>query len=423
MRIVYYQNLGNDFYRCQMSAELSMVSKVIGEVKRYGDRALKSYTQKFDNILLKDLQIKTAEIEKAYSQTEFRTIKAIKHAKSNLEKFSIAQLRQLKDFRIRIAPGVIAEQRIIPINRIGIYVPGGRFPLVSTVLMCGVPAKVAGVKEIVMCSPPNYHKTIHPAILAAAKIVGIKEVFRIGGVQAIAALTYGTKSVRRADKIFGPGNIYVTAAKKLVYGDVGIDFIAGPTEILIIADRFAEQEIIAADLIAQAEHDTNAIPILVTDSVILARKVKKEIKKQLKILQTRSIAEKSLAKNGLIIIVKNMNQAVEIANSKAPEHLELQVKNADSYISKLKNYGSLFIGKYSAEVLGDYSSGVNHTLPTAGSARYTGGLHIKDFLKIQTILRVNKNGLKKIGLVAEQLARVEGLCGHLNAILKRQIEN
>ncbi|MEO0226368.1 MAG: histidinol dehydrogenase, partial [candidate division WOR-3 bacterium] len=290
------------------------------------------------------------------------------------------------------------------------------FPLVSTVLMCGVPAKVAGIKEIVLCSPPTHNNSIHPAILATAHLIGIKEVYRVGGIQAIAALAYGTESMKPVDKIFGPGNIYVTTAKKLVYGDVGIDFIAGPSEILIIADKTAEVKIIAADLLAQAEHDVDASAILITNSKRLAENVKKEVKRQLQKLNTKEIANASLKKKGVIIFVKNMDQAIEIANKKAPEHLELQVKNPNKFIDKLKNYGSLFIGKYSAEVLGDYSSGLNHTLPTGGAARYTGGLHIKDFLKIQTVLKVDKMGFENISAIAEKLARIEGLYGHLNSI-------
>ncbi|MGB9720540.1 MAG: histidinol dehydrogenase [bacterium] len=421
MRIVDYVELKKDFYEHEDTFNLYTINRVIDNVRKYGDQAIRRYTRRFDNVVLDDFRIKPAEIKRAYLLTNPHITKAIQQAMSNIRKFSCVQLNQLRNFRLHVSPGVMAEQKIIPINRIGIYVPGGRFPLVSTVLMCGVPAKIAGVREIVLCSPPTYKNTIHPAILASAKIVGISEIYKIGGAQAIAALAYGTETITRVDKIFGPGNIYVTTAKKLVFGDAGIDFVAGPTEILIIADRFAEPDIIAADLLAQAEHDTNAIPILVTNSTVLAESVKKEVKRQLKVLKTKSIAQESLKKNGLIITVKNLNQAIEIANKKAPEHLELQVKNPQRYIGKFKNYGSLFIGRYSAEALGDYSSGLNHTLPTNGSARYTGGLHIKDFLKIQTILKVNKKGLKEIGPIAEQLAHTEGLWGHLNSIRIRRV--
>ncbi len=396
------------------------VYQIINEVKKCGNVAVHKYTKKFDKVALKDFRVTRRDLDDAYCKIDKELMDAIKIAKRNIEKFSFAQLKQLKNLRVKITHGIIAEQKVIPINRIGIYVPGGRFPLISTVLMCGVPAITAGVKEVVLCSPPGYNGSIHPAILATARLLGIKEIYKIGGIQAIAALAYGTETIKPVDKIFGPGNIYVASAKKVVYGDVGIDFIAGPTEILIIADKSAEPEIIAADLLAQAEHDTNAIPILVTDSNDLAKKVKREIIKQLSFLTTKTIAEKSIQKNGLIIIVKNLNQAITIANKKAPEHLELQIKNPLRYINKLKNYGSLFVGRYSAEALGDYSSGLNHTLPTCGSARYTGGLHIKDFLKFQTILTVNKNGLKKIGPIAEMIAKAEGLYGHINSIKIRE---
>ncbi len=420
MRIVNYWRLKETFFDSQTSDIPPRVYKIIKEVKNYGNMAVNKYTKKFDKISLTDFKITSAEIVSAYRNIDKRLIDAIKCAKKNIQKFSLAQLRQLKSIRVAITQGVFAEQKIIPINRVGIYVPGGNFPLISTVLMCGVPAIVAGVKEIVLCSPPGHNGSIHPAILATAKVLGIKEIYKIGGIQAIAALAYGTETIKPVDKIFGPGNIYVATAKKIVYGDVGIDFIAGPTEILIIADDSAEPEIVAADLLAQAEHDTNAVPILVTTSNNLAKKVVLAIKKQLTYLKTKDIAMKAINKNGLIIIVKNLTQAIDIANKKAPEHLELQIQNPFKYINKLRNYGSLFVGRYSAEALGDYSSGLNHTLPTSGSARFTGGLHIKDFLKLQTVLIVNKNGLNEIGPTAEVLAEAEGLYGHFNSIKIRE---
>ncbi len=419
MRIIEYKKLKDRFFDCDKKIDIRSVQTIIEDVRKYGDKAVKKYTRKFDRVDLKQIRVDTREIENAFQEIEPEIIKTLHKAKSNIEKFSQFQLRQLKNFSVEISPGVIAEQRVIPLNRIGIYVPGGRFPLVSTVLMCGVPARIAGVKEIVLCSPPSFNNSIHPAILATAKLIGISEIYRVGGAQAIAALAYGTETIKRVDKIVGPGNIYVTMAKKYVYGDAGIDFVAGPSEIMIIADDTAEPGIIAADLLSQAEHDTDAIPVFVTTSHKLGLSVNQEIRRQLKKLKTSEIAKKSLNKNGLIIIVNNLEQAIEIANKKAPEHLELQIKNPQRFISKLKNYGSLFVGRYSAEVLGDYCSGINHTLPTGGSARYTGGLHIKDFLKLQTVLKVNKKGFKKISPIAEQLAEIEGLSGHLNSILIR----
>ncbi len=420
MRIINYQDLKEKNLDYQIEDILPDIDKIIKAVRRYGNLALHKYTKKFDKVAITDFRVSSRELKNSWRRIDRQLIKAIERAKENIEKFSLAQRQQLKNLRIKIAQGVIAEQRIIPINRIGIYVPGGRFPLISTVLMCGVPARIAGVKEIVLCSPPVYNDSIHPAILATARVLGINEIYKIGGIQAIAALAYGTETIKPVDKIFGPGNKYVAGAKKIVFGDVGVDFIAGPTEILIIADDSAKPEIIAADLLAQAEHDTNAIPILLTTSIDLIKKVKREIRKQLNNLKTKEIASESIKKNGLIIKVKDLNQAVEIANKKAPEHLELQVKNPSRYINKLKNYGSLFVGSYAAEALGDYSSGLNHTLPTGGAARYTGGLHIKDFLKFQTVLFVDKNGLKEIGPIADIIAKSEGLYGHSSSIKIRQ---
>lgn len=421
MQIIDYKRLKEEFFEYKSKYKFKDVYRIIEDVKKNGNRAVRKYTRIFDRVLINNFKVKPEELKDAYDNIDSDLLNKIKKAKTNIEKFSRMQLKQLKDFKIAITDGVYAEQKVMPIKRIGIYVPGGRFPLVSTVLMCGIPAKVAGVEEIVLCSPPSYNFSVHPAILATAYLIGIREIYRIGGIQAIATLAYGTQSIKPVDKIFGPGNIFVTTAKKVVYGDVGIDFIAGPTEVFIIADSSAEPAIIAADLLAQAEHDTDAVPILVTDAISLAREVKKEIERQLLGMQTKEVAKKSLKKNGIIIIVKNIAQAVEIANKKAPEHLELQVKNPDKFINKLKNYGSLFVGKYSAEVLGDYSSGLNHTLPTGRAARYTGGLHIKDYLKIHTILKVNKKGLKKIGPVAEGIAKIEGLFGHLNSIRVRKL--
>ncbi|MEO0184484.1 MAG: histidinol dehydrogenase [candidate division WOR-3 bacterium] len=420
MRRINYRELKEKFFEFKATDNIKDVHKIIRDVKKNGDQAVRKYTKKFDRAEVDDFRIAPREIENALKIVDRSFLNAAKSAKNNIERFSRVQLKQLKNFEVKIRPGVYAEQRITPIKRIGIYVPGGRFPLVSTVLMCSVPAKVAGVKEIVLCSPPSYNGSIHPAILATAHLAGVKEIYRIGGIQAIAALAYGTESIKPVDKIYGPGNEYVTMAKKLVYGDVGIDFIAGPSEILVIADNSAEPEIIAADLLAQAEHDTNATAILITDCTVLAEKVSEEVRRQLRVLPTRLVARKSLMRNGFMVIVKNLNQAVEIANKKAPEHLELQVKNPDRFIDKLTNYGSLFVGRYSAEVLGDYSSGLNHTLPTSGAARYTGGLHIKDFLKIQTILKVNKQGFTGIGPIAERLAQTEGLWGHFNSVRMRK---
>jgi len=393
---------------------LKNVERIVCDIREGGDSCLRRYSLKFDKVELNEFRVSDELIRKAYSKIKERYIKAIKKCAETIKKFALKQKNQYKDFEFEIKKGVFTGQKVIPIESIAVYVPGGRFPLVSTLLMGAIPAKAAGVKRIVIISPPKFKGSIHPAILVASDIIGIDEIYMIGGAQAIAALAYGTETIKPVEKIVGPGNNYVNAAKKIVYGDVGIDFIAGPTEVAVIADKTANPFYIAADLIAQAEHDVNAIPLLITNSISLANSVNNEVESKLKILKTREVAEQSIKKNGKIIIVKDLIKAVKLANDIAPEHLELHVKNPCNYIDKLLNYGSLFLGKYSAEVFGDYSSGLNHTLPTNRVAKYTGGLSIKDFLKIQTTLRVEKEGVTNLS-EALDFAELEGLDGHFKA--------
>ncbi len=385
--------------------EIETARKIIADIRKNGDFAVRKYTKKFDGADLKSFEITGKEIKQSYRQVDRKTIIALRKAARNIRYFAKAQFKEMKNFAIN-KNGVVLGQKIVPVEKAGCYVPGGRYPLPSTALMCVIPAKVAGVKEIIVCSPK-----IKPATIVAADIAGVDRIFNVGGVQAIAAMAYGTKTIPKVDKIVGPGNRFVTAAKKEVYGAVGIDFLAGPSEILIIADGSGNAKMIAADLLAQAEHDTNAKPDLITNSLELAEKVNYELKKQLKELGTKETAAAAL-KNGRIILAKDLDEAVKISNIKAPEHLELQVKSPGKLASRLINYGSLFIGKYSAEVFGDYCSGTNHTLPTNGAARYTGGLSVKDFVKILTYQRITKNGAKKLIPIASQLAKVEGLEGH-----------
>lgn len=288
--------------------------------------------------------------------------------------------------------------------------------MLSTLLMGSIPARVAGVKEIAVCSPPTYRQSVHPGILAAADIAGVDHVYGIGGAQAIAALAFGTASVRRVDKIVGPGNKYVAQAKKEVFGIVGIDFMAGPTEVMIIADQRADPEVVAADLLAQAEHDVEAVPILVTPSRKLAHEVQQSVRRRLGTLSTKEVARAAIERNGVIVLVRDLDEAVGIANRKAPEHLELQVDDPSRLVSRLTHYGSLFVGEMAAEALGDYSSGINHTLPTNTAARYTGGLGVREFLKLQTSLSVTEEGLRVIGPLARTLAVAEGLHGHAESI-------
>lgn len=419
MKVIKGTALEKDFFIYKDTADIVAIKKILNDVRQSGDDAVKRYTLKFDGVALTQMKVTASEIKDAYKKVAPKFISALKYAAKNIKEFAGKQLNQFKEFEFEITTGVFAGQKIIPIERVGVYVPGGKFPLASTLLMCAIPAQVAAVSEIMVCSPPSYNGSIHPAILVVANIIGIKEIYKVGGVQAIAIMAYGTPTIKKVDKIVGPGNKYVALSKKEVFGTVGIDFIAGPSEIIIIADGTANPDYLAADLLAQAEHDMDALPILITPSAKLAEKVKKVIELQLRKMKTKDTTKTAINKNGKIILVNNMNEAVNIVNKKAPEHLELQVKTPERYVTKLKNYGSLFIGEYSAVVLGDYSSGLNHTLPTNTTARYTDGLGVKDFLKLQTTLRVTKDGLPEIGTVAKIIAESEGLDGHAKAIAVR----
>ena len=419
MKMIRAKDLTEDFFKYKEIPEIDSVKEIIAQVRKNGDGAVKKYSEQFDGVSPESIRVSNKQILTAASKLNPEEVAALKAAAENIRKFAEKQKEMFRDFEYEIQPGVMTGQKVIPLKRVGIYAPGGSYPLPSTVLMCAIPAKVAGVEELVLCSPPTHNGSIHPIILAAAVVCDIDEIYQIGGVQSIAAMAYGTETLPPVDKIVGPGNKYVTAAKKEVFGVVGIDFIAGPTELLIIADGTANPVFLAADLLAQAEHDANAIPILITDSRKLALQVEAEIKNQLPQLNNADIAHISLENNGLIILVDDLTDAVEIANQKAPEHLELQVKESEKFVDQLKNYGSLFIGSLAAEVLGDYSSGLNHTLPTNTTARYTAGLSVKDFLKIQTTLRVSHEGLNTIGPTAQKLGEMEGLDGHARSVAER----
>lgn len=385
------------------------VNKIIEDVKNKGDIAVSYYTKKFDKIELDNFIVTKSEIKGAYRLVDKETIKALKFAKKNIEFFAKLQMRQFRDFEVK-KDGVILGQKIVPIEKIGVYIPGGNYPLPSTALMCIVPAKLAGVKEILACSPK-----IKPETIVAADIAGADKIFRIGGVQAIAAMAYGTKTIPKVDKIVGPGNIYVTAAKKAVYGDCGIDFLAGPSEIMIIADESADYKLLAIDLLAQLEHDVNAKAFLLINSRRLIKKVKNEIEKQILDLSTKDIIKKSI-KNFEVIFVKKIEDAIVVANKIAPEHLELQMKNPEIYLKKLRNYGSLFLGEYSATAFGDYCSGINHVLPNNGGARFTSGLSVRDFIKLQTYQKMDFKGIKKLAPTALKLSSIEGLEAHKKSV-------
>jgi len=390
MKIIGSNKLKKNFFKFKEFEEIKIVKKILNDVKTNEDNAIKKYNKKFDGISLVNFEISKKQVKEAYKIVDKKEISALKTAANNIKYFAKKQLSQLKNFEIK-NKGVVLGQKVIPLERVGCYVPGGRYPLPSSALMSVIPAKVAKVKEIIVCSPK-----IKPVTILAAHIAGADRIFNLGP---------------KADKIVGPGNKYVAAAKKEVYGIVGIDFIAGPSEILIIADETGNPEFLAADLLAQAEHDPNSGVNMITTSKKLANDVNNQLNLQLKKLKTKEIAKNPL-KNGIIIIVDNVDEAVEITNKKAPEHLELQIKNPKKIMDKLNNYGSLFIGNYSAEAFGDYCAGTNHILPTNGAAKYTGGLSVRDFVKCVTYQKITKKSFGKIAKTASILANIEGLDAH-----------
>ena len=391
---------------------MKIVNRIIEDVKRRGDISVKYYSKKFDKSHLDTFLVTKQEIEQAYKQVDKDTMEALKFAKKNIEFFAKQQLEQFRNFEVR-KNGAVLGQKVVPIEKVGVYIPGGNYPLPSTALMCIIPAKLAGVKGIIACSPKTKPETI-----VAADIAGADKIFKVGGIPAIAAMAYGTKQIPKVDKIVGPGNAYVTAAKKAVYGDCGIDFLAGPSEVMIIADKTADYKIVAIDLLAQLEHDINAKAFLATDSKMLVKNVKSEIKKLVIGLATKRIIQKSI-KNLKIKYVKNIEEGLELANKIAPEHLELNVVNPKKYINKLDNYGSLFLGNFSAEAFGDYCSGTNHVLPTGGGARFTSGLSVRDFIKLQTYQKISKKSAIGLSKAALKLSNVEGLDAHNKSLVAR----
>lgn len=405
MQIINYENIENDFFEKIEFEAISSVEEIVNEVKIQGDEAIRKYTKQFDDEDLEAFLISTSEIKNAYSKVDEETIKAIKKSIENVEKFSKKQLKCLKSLKIRIDKNELGH-KIIPIKKAGCYIPGGNYPLLSSAVMTIVPAKVAGVSEVIACSPKIKAETI-----VACDLAGADKIYRIGGVQAIAGMAFGTEAITKVNKIVGPGNKYVTAAKKYVFGEVGIDFLAGPSEVMIIADKTANPEFASADMLAQCEHDLDARVFLICTSEIFAQNVKNFALKQLEILETKEIALKSFEKS-FAIVVKSIDEAIELANKKAPEHLELCFKNAKKYIDKFNNYGSLFIGNYSAEVYGDYCSGTNHVLPTNEVSKYSGGLSVFDFIKIQTYQIISRKGSNIISPYASKLAEKEGLKAH-----------
>ena len=393
-----------------------IVADIIADVRKNGDKALFKYCEKFDNTVTDCLEVTDEEIEEAFNAVDDEFLRIIKRAKQNIYDYHKHQVRS--SFVVAEKDGIVLGQKIIPLERAGVYVPGGTAAYPSTVLMNVVPAKLAGVKEIVMTTPAKEGK-INPVILAAAKTAGVDRIFKVGGAQAIAALAYGTESIPRVDKIVGPGNAFVAEAKKQVFGMVNIDMIAGPSEILVIADGTCSAKTVAADMLSQAEHDKLASAVLVTDSRKLADEVAEQIEAQLRILPREEIARASIENNGKIIVADNIEQGIEIANTIAPEHLELCVDNPFDYLDRIKNAGSIFLGKNCPEALGDYYAGPNHTLPTSGTARFSSPLSVDDFVKKSAFTYYTKEAL---GAVCEDIAyfaEKEGLSAHARSALVR----
>ncbi len=393
------------------------VIDILADIQANGDKALLNYCEKFDGARLTSLKVTDEEIEEAYNAQSKEFIEILERARENIIAFHSRQKRS--GFAVTDKEGVVLGQRVIPIEKAGLYVPGGTAAYPSSVLMDVVPAKIAGVSEIVIATPPNKEGKVTPSILAAAKVAGVTAVYKMGGAQAIAALAYGTETVPKVDKIVGPGNIYVATAKRRVYGAVDIDMVAGPSDILVIADKTADAAAVAADMLGQSEHDKNSAAVLVCDSVKLAKKVSEELEKQIVKLPRVEIARASVEKNGKIIIVNNLTEAVKISNLIAPEHLELCVDDPFSLLSLVKNAGCVFMGKNVPEVLGDYFAGTNHTLPTGGTSRFSSPLSVDDFIKTSNYVYYTKEALGEVRKDVASFARIEGLEAHAKSMLIR----
>lgn len=393
------------------------VSEIISRVRLEGDSALFDYTRKFDGAELNELTVSEEEIQEALELVDPSFLEILKKAAANIKKFHEKQVRS--SFIINDEDGILIGQKIIPVDRAGLYVPGGTAAYPSTVLMDAIPAKIAGCREVVMVTPPGKNGKINPVILAAAKTAGIDRIFKVGGAQAIAALAYGTATIPKVDKIVGPGNAYVAEAKKQVFGTVSIDMIAGPSEILVVADEKSNPRYVAADLLSQAEHDKNASAVLVTNSNSLALAVQNELEKQIPLLERSEIARASIDNNGKIIVAENLKTVIEIANEIAPEHLELCVDNPFDYIDGIRHAGSVFMGRNCPEALGDYFAGPNHTLPTSGTAKFSSPLSVDDFIKKTQITYYTKEALARVAYDVASFAEKEGLTAHAKSAVIR----
>ena len=412
-------NLEKELARSQFSYDdvNETVENILKDVKKRGDKALFEYTKKFDKVDLKTLEVSEEEIQKAFDTIDKELLEVIKYSHDNIKLFHEKQVRN--NFIVKKENGVSLGQIINPIEKVGLYVPGGTAAYPSTVLMNAVPAKIAGCKEIIMVTPPTSDGIILPSLLVAAKIAGVDRIFKVGGAQSIAALSYGTESIPKVYKIVGPGNIYVAMAKKMVYGEVSIDMIAGPSEVLIIADDSANPVHVAADLLSQAEHDKLAASILVTTSKELAKNVAEQLEIQLKELEREEIARTSIENQGRIIITKTIDEAIKISNEIAPEHLELAVSNPFELLTRVKNAGSIFMGHNTPEPLGDYLAGPNHTLPTSGTAKFSSPLSVDDFIKKSSFIYYSKEGLEEVKDKVIKFAESEVLTAHARSVSKR----
>ncbi len=420
IKILEYNKVNKQEFFSRLSEKVDVsdiVTDIIENVKVNGDKALFEYCKKFDKADLTVLEVTKDEIDEAFGMVEERFIKIIETAAENIREFHKNQVRT--SFVLNKKNGIVTGQKITPIEKVGLYVPGGTAAYPSTVLMDSIPAKIAGCSEICIVTPPNSEGKVNPVILAAAKIAGVDRIFKVGGAQAVAALAYGTETVPKVDKIVGPGNAFVAEAKRQVFGLVSIDMIAGPSEILVVADGKSNPDFVAADLLSQAEHDKNASAVLVTDSYELAEKVSASLEKQISLLLRSEIARASIDNNGKIIVAENLKDAIEAANEIAPEHLELCVDNPFDYLDSVKNAGSIFMGRYCPEALGDYYAGPNHTLPTSGTARFSSPLSVDDFVKKSQFTYYTADALREVADDVAFFAEKEGLTAHAKSAVIR----
>ena len=423
IKILNYNQVSPDeiFARVEPTFNVTnIVAEIIANVRKNGDNALIEYCKKFDKADLTTLQVTQEEIDEAVASVDPDFLRILRDAAKNIRKFHARQVRN--SFVINDEDGILMGQKIIPVDRAGLYVPGGTAAYPSTVLMDSIPAKIAGVQELVMVTPPNAQGKVNPVILAAAYVAGVDKIFKVGGAQAIAALAYGTESIPRVDKIVGPGNAFVAEAKRQVFGQVSIDMIAGPSEILIIADGKSDPRHLAADLLSQAEHDKLASAVLVTDSNELALAVQAELEVQIPLLERAEIARASIDNNGKIIVAENLKQVIEISNEIAPEHLELCVDNPFDYLDSIRHAGSIFMGRNCPEALGDYFAGPNHTLPTSGMARFSSPLSVDDFIKKTQYTYFTRDALARVAKDVATFATAEGLTAHAKSAIIRTEE-